>query len=70
MSRSHRKPYWTQGYGGQWRSFAKRQASKRVRRAKFVANENYYKRLYNSWDICDFKFCDTKSEQPWKVRSK
>ncbi len=38
MSRSYRKPYWTQGYGGQWRRFAKRQAAKRVRQSEYVGN--------------------------------
>jgi hypothetical protein len=55
MSRSYRKPYWTEGYGGVHRRIAKRQAAKQVRKAKFVGNSAYYKRLYNSWDICDFK---------------
>lgn len=70
MSRSYRKPFWTQGYGGAWRNFAKRQSSKRVRRTKSVSNGNYYKRISNSWDICDYKFYDAKSEQSWKVKCK
>jgi hypothetical protein len=70
MSRSYRKPYWTEGYGGVHRRFAKRQASKQVRKAKFVGDSAYYKRLYNSWDICDFKFYETDSDRSWKVRSK
>jgi hypothetical protein len=70
MSRSYRKPYWTQGYGGDWRRFAKQQAAKQVRKAPFVGDFGYYKRLYNSWDICDFKFHDEKSERAWKVKRK
>ena len=57
MSRSYRQPYWTQGYGGKWRCLAKRQATKRVRRAH-VGNGRYYKRIYDSWSICDFKFLE------------
>jgi hypothetical protein len=71
MSRSYRKPYWTQGYGGKWRRFAKRQASKRVRQSKPVGNAAYYKRVYNSWEICDFKFIESeKSQLVWKVKRK
>lgn len=70
MSRSYRKPYWTQGYGGVWRRFAKRQAAKKVRKADFVGNSAYYKRLYNSWDICDFRFHARGNERIWRVRSK
>jgi hypothetical protein len=61
MSRSYRKPYWTQGYGNRWRKSAKRLATRRVRHAKFVDDSGYYKKLYNSWDICDFKFHEPRS---------
>ncbi len=71
MSRSYRKPYWTQGYGGRWRKFAKKTAAKRVRRAKIIGDETYYKRLYNSWDICDFKFHEPEgNEGIWRVKRK
>jgi len=56
MSRSYRKPYWTQGYGGIWRKFAKRLAAKRARKTKIVSDGKYYRKLYNSWDICDYIF--------------
>ncbi len=71
MSRSYRKPYWTEGHGGQWRKIAKRQASKRVRRARNVDDGSQFKRVYNSWNICDFKFREPDdSKRIWKVRSK
>jgi hypothetical protein len=71
MSRSYRKPYWTEGYGGKWRPIAKRQAAKRVRKAKHVARDGGYKRISNSWDICDFKFRETgDSDRMRKVRNK
>jgi len=71
MSRSFRKPYWTEGYGGKWRSIAKRQASKKVRQAKSVGNGAYYRRIYDSWSICDYKFLEpSNSERIWKVRRK
>lgn len=38
------------------RKYAKRQASKRVRRYRhFLPNGGAYKHVYNSWDICDFR---------------
>ena len=52
MSRSRKKhPYMTDG-PNKW---AKRQASKRVRR-KDVSDGANYKKVYCSYDICDFKF--------------
>jgi len=53
MSRSFKKtPGWCD------RSpFAKRQANKRVRKYKGdVSNGRSYKKLYCSWNICDFRF--------------
>lgn len=71
MSRSYRKPYWTQGYGGRWRKAAKRMAAKKVRKEKLVADDSFYKRLYNSWDICDFKFFEYQNDKKlWKVKRK
>ncbi len=71
MSRSYRKPYWTDGYGGSWRKLAKRLAARKVRKAKFVANGGYYKKLYCSWNICDFSFPDfLNADKPWKAGSK
>jgi hypothetical protein len=67
MSRSYRKPYWTEGYGARGRKFAKRLATKHVRKSKNIANGGAYKLIFNSWDICDFKFLD---ENSWKPRRK
>lgn len=55
MSRSKKVPYQTQGNKGTWRKHAKRKANKAVRKDK---TETKPKKLYNSWDICDFKFED------------
>lgn len=67
MSRSYRKPYWTQGYGKPNRQFRKRQANHRVARTKDVANNGGYRKLYNHWDIVDWKIYDKTSR---KVRNK
>jgi hypothetical protein len=68
MSRSKRAPWWTCGYGGTWKRYAKRQANKRVRRLKELWDGMIYKRFYSSWDICDFKILDTQDDS--KVRRK
>lgn len=56
MSRSKKKSYWTCGYGGKWKKFAKRQANKRVRKLEDNYGNMSYKKVYNSWDICDYIF--------------
>lgn len=50
MSRSYKK---TPGWKGT-SSFGKRQANKRVRRTKDVPNGRSFKKLYCSYDICDW----------------
>lgn len=69
MSRSKRAPWWTCGYGGKYKRFAKRQANKRLRKLDTFINfcNMLYKRFYCSWDICDYKFYDPESK---KVRRK
>lgn len=57
MSRSRKKPYYTDN--GPARKIKKRQANKRVRAAKVVADGNSFKKHLESWDICDFKFYST-----------
>lgn len=57
MSRSYKKyPCWSDNKrGAKW---AKRQASKRVRRSKGVFNGSSYKNLYCRWNIHDYKSVD------------
>lgn len=50
MSRSHRKPYVKCGFSG-----SKRLASKTVRRTKMKYNNGLYKKLYDSYNIVDYK---------------
>lgn len=57
MSRSYRKPIFKQGYGSRWKPKAKRQANRRVRiYDAYISNGSMYKKLFNSWDICDWRF--------------
>ncbi|HLD75127.1 MAG TPA: hypothetical protein VJB34_09545 [Bdellovibrionota bacterium] len=70
MSRSYKKPWFTDS--GRFRKFAKQQANKKVRKAVDVSNGGVYKRFYNSWDICDWKFPwhHTDNIPYWKARRK
>jgi hypothetical protein len=45
VSRSYRKPVAKDGYGSKWK-----------KKADEVADGGSYRKEYNSWDICDFKF--------------
>ena len=52
MSRSRKKQW---GFSSR-NSFAKKQANKVVRRYKDnIENGGFYKKLYESYDICDFR---------------
>jgi hypothetical protein len=65
MSRSYRKPVVTEGYGGKSRRHAKRLANNCVKRAD-VSNGAAYKRVFNAWDICDFKFYIEKTSSHYR----
>jgi hypothetical protein len=57
MSRSYKRtPGYTCGYGGMYRRFAKRLANKRVRKNNDISNGSSFRKLYESWDICDYRF--------------
>lgn len=64
MSRSKKKPYITQrNHGHPADPKDKRQASRAVRSAKEIASGSAYKKVSNSWDICDWKFFDPKNKK-------
>ena len=78
MSRSYKKhPSWSSD-GSAWKRYSKRQASKAVRRSTIVADGRFYKKLYNSYDIVDYKyvwFSERELEKEWlfnahKMRAK
>lgn len=63
MSRSYKKsPYVTACKHKQ----GKRLANKRVRNTAWLSNGKGYKKVYESWDICDYK-CryNPKGEEWW-----
>ena len=54
MARSYQKvPGWTNN--GPHTRYAKRQANKRVRHTWDIPNGTGYRRVFNTWDIHDFK---------------
>jgi len=55
MSRSYRKPYVVDGYGGKHKPYAKRQANKRIRRSEGVPDGKQYRKFYETWNIRDYK---------------
>jgi len=57
MSRSHRKPVVTDSGGH--RGFFKRLANKTVRRCDDLGNHSDFKKIYQSWNICDYHWLTT-----------
>lgn len=59
MSRSHKKhKVITCGKNSFWKKYANKKLRKNVK----IANFSNYKRHFNSWDICDYKFYVTEAE--------
>lgn len=64
MSRSYKKNPVATNSGSAYRRFAKNQANRRARKIKEIPDGKFFKKLYSSWDICDFKYFCTE-ESPW-----
>ena len=62
MSRSYRKPFTISSYGCGGKSRVKRAANKVVRQAPVVADGAGYRRLFCSYDICDYSFYQPRPE--------
>lgn len=56
MARSYRKPIAVDGYGSKWKARAKQLANRAVRLDTDIQSGGSYKKVSNSWDICDYKF--------------
>jgi len=56
MSRSYRRPFYVEGYGTAHKRFEKNQANRCIRRALDVPDGKAYKKFYDHWNICDYKF--------------
>ena len=77
MSRSYRRPYCSDGYKGSKRKqFEKREANKRIRNAQDVPNGSVYRKYFENWDICDYKWYVTPRDlgkhwpEWWKLTRK
>ncbi len=73
MSRSFKK---TPGFCDR-NPFNKRQANKRVRKDWTIDSGGAYRRCFESWDICDFRFLyfskanlEFYEDEPWKASRK
>jgi hypothetical protein len=64
MSRSYKKNPVTTNSGSSFRKFAKNQANRRIRKTKEMPDGKFFKKLYSSWDICDYK-CFWTGESLW-----
>jgi hypothetical protein len=59
MSRSRKAPIHTdQNSGKPQHGFAKRRAARRVRADEDIADGSAYRKVFNPWDICDWKIYD------------
>lgn len=59
MSRSYKRtPVFKDGSDSRRKRYSKRWANKKVRSAKLIAftKSNKYRRMYETWDICDYRF--------------
>lgn len=64
MSRSRRKPVWTDGYGSKSKRTSKRAAARAVRAVAALEapqNGKAYRKEFNPWDIADYKIYDPKN---------
>lgn len=67
MSRSHKRLVIKDNYGSSYKPWAKRAASKAVRRFRgYIPNGGSYKRIFNSWNICDFVSDGRFDPWPWQ----
>lgn len=70
VSRSKKAPIWTDNKGKKKR---KNVANRKVRRAAKLSSGSSYKKVHESWDICDYKFYDSSpkgTKGHWKARRK
>lgn len=60
MSRSYKKYPFVKDKSGS--KHGKKFANKKVRHAKNLPNGKAYKKVYESWDICDYKYLWTRKD--------
>lgn len=59
MSRSYKKNPVSKD-SSTYSKFCKKKSNKRVRRIPDIPNGNSYKKVWDSWDICDWRHYSTK----------
>ena len=62
MSRSYKKHPWVTDGGTPGTKYSKRFANKKVRRNEDIPNGGSYKKVYESWEIRDYKWYWTWEE--------
>ena len=62
MSRSYKKHPWVTDHHVKSSSESKKFANKKVRHTKDLPNGGAFKKVFCSYDICDYKFFQTKEE--------
>lgn len=71
MSRSYRKPFAVDGYGTEGKRISKRWANKKVRNAKNITSGKAYRKIYDPWNIVDYRFEISKEDEDYyKYRRK
>ena len=56
MSRSYREPWTVDGYGTARKRWMKRYANKVVRSAEDVPNGRAYRKIYDTYNICEYRW--------------
>ena len=62
MSRSYKKHPWVTDHHVKTSSEDKKFANKKVRHQEDLPNRGAFKKVSNSYDICDFKWIKTRAE--------
>lgn len=62
MSRSYKKHPWITDHHVKTSSEMKKFANKKVRHTKDLPNGKAFKKVFESYNLCDFKFFQTKEE--------
>lgn len=76
MSRSYRKSFITDGYkGSKRRQYFKKYANHVIRKTDDIANGSAFKKVSDTWDICDYRWYFNPAEKfykdkPWRYLRK
>jgi hypothetical protein len=69
MSRSRRRSYITDSYkGSKWKQYQKRLANHVIRKTVDIPNGKAYRKIFDSWNICDYHYWFDKNKSPFKEK--